>query len=145
MVLQIYTDASTKKSDGWATSILSTDRDFLGIIVKQYKVESPSHTEMYGVLQALEHVSESGMLYEAIDIYTDHESIVSIYNDYLENGVIKEVSYRYLFFKIVALCKNKNVKLYHMDSHQVVHNPNKTCDIMSNIARKHQVACGTVM
>lgn len=138
MNILVYCDGSAKDI-AVACSLILTETRFLKRIVKQYNVQTAPPAELYSILQALEYLYENkdSLDIDKVLVFTDAKYLVVPYKKMMACGyVLETTSYRNIWLKVLKICKQIDVSLIYMESHQMEHNPNKTCDITGRLYRK---------
>lgn len=133
MKLYMYTDAGRNRDMSTAASIVVSDDTFYGIVLNNYEVSTPGEAELQGVRQGLEYIIKSQIKAEKVIVYTDHRSIYEIYRRLRRHKEIKIYEYESIWKEILKLSKKLPIEIRHFRGHQVKHNINKSCDVLSKL------------
>ena len=137
MNIKVYSDASFVKGVGKAVSIILGDGIYLGMVIGSYNTESPSETELQGVLQSLKYIKESKLPVDKIDIYTDLNTTSDVSNRILRYKTVPlNLMYRGLWLEIADLLFEYDARIHPIKGHQEDNNPNKACDRLSRLLLK---------
>lgn len=137
-----YSDGSFEGDNAASASMILTEQEYLGNVVKKYKVRTPYEAELLGVIQVLEFIEEKGYDFSSLTIWTDARAVADKFPILKHTGAVPgNFKSHKKWERILELTRGKSVFIYHQPGHQDAHNPNKTCDILARIKRE----CSTVL
>lgn len=104
----------------------------MAFLCQQYLgLESCTVGEIMGIEQGLQWVCTNRPEETHIALYVDNLSVGQKLVDYVDKKTVKVGAYPALWMHLYALCdKFERIDVFHIESHQPGHNPNKTCDML---------------
>lgn len=132
-MLQIFSDAGFVKGHATASTLILRDCDtFVTLFCKEYNsLDSCTVGELIALIQSLEWVQQFRPEERSVHIFIDNYGIVQKLSNYLASGRVRKGANPVLWLRLYKLCDGfDSVQIGHIPSHQQVHNPNKTCDIL---------------
>lgn len=116
-----------------ATSIFLTEDTYRGMLTNIYTVESTTEGELKAIWQALKYAVTSYPDENDLEIISDCQSLVGVFKKLLKGSPLySDAKYYDIWVDIMRMCEGKNVSCSHIKGHQVEHNPNKVCDLVSS-------------
>lgn len=134
-MIQIFTDASVKKTTAVTVCFVLTDSNYIGYNTFQHeKITTSVLGEILGAIDALSYAKERiNLVDEDVTLFCDSNALLNLMKCNLETTNNKQaLMYRDELQLLQSLIEENGVKLELIRGHAIDHNPNKVVDRLCN-------------